>query len=204
MSILFEGFFLQASLILALGAQNLFVLESGLKRQRHLFVAGLCSICDAALIAVGVLGVATVLVKIPLLKISLGILGVLFLAWYGGVKLFEKPVLQDANSSTIPPNLKRIILQTLAFSILNPHVYLDAIVLIGGYSTTYDTMFERALFGAGATLFSVIWFLGLALLSAQASRFLNNPKSMRIVFVLSGCILIALACKLGVDVWQWA
>ncbi|MEI6806204.1 MAG: LysE family transporter [Myxococcaceae bacterium] len=87
-SILLEE--LSGEVQVSLGAQNLFVLESGLKKQRHFFVPGLCSLCDGALIAVGVLGVATILVEIPLLKISLGIFGVLFLAWYAiGVRFSE-------------------------------------------------------------------------------------------------------------------
>ncbi len=204
MSILFEGFFLQASLILALGAQNLFVLESGLKKQRYLLVASLCSLCDALLITLGVLGVATLFVQIPLLKIGLGVFGVAFLLWYGVVKLFEKPAsLENSHALKKSSHLRTVVLQTLAFSILNPHVYLDAIVLIGGYSTTFPTALERAWFGAGAALFSVVWFFGLALLSARASKLLNNPKTMRMIFVISGCVLIALALKLGIDVWSW-
>jgi L-lysine exporter family protein LysE/ArgO len=84
-----EGFLLQASLILALGAQNLFVLESGLKRQRHLLVALICSICDTVLIAVGVAGAASIFVQVPSLKICSGALGVLFLIYYGVKKILE-------------------------------------------------------------------------------------------------------------------
>ncbi len=90
MSLVFlQGFFLQASLILALGAQNIFVLNCGLQRQRHLLVALLSSLCDMTLILIGVLGVASVFVQVPLLKIGFGVLGVGFLAYYGVLKLKE-------------------------------------------------------------------------------------------------------------------
>jgi L-lysine exporter family protein LysE/ArgO len=84
-----QGFSLQASLILALGAQNIFVLNSGLKKQRHLLVAFVSSVCDTLLVFVGVLGVATFFVEFPVLKIGLGIIGVVFLFFYGVLKIKE-------------------------------------------------------------------------------------------------------------------
>ena len=78
-SIFIQGFLLQASLILALGAQNIFVLNSGLKKKRHFQVALVSSICDASLIFIGVLGIATFFIQYPILKISLGVAGVGFL-----------------------------------------------------------------------------------------------------------------------------
>jgi L-lysine exporter family protein LysE/ArgO len=169
-----QGFLLQASLILALGAQNLFVLESGLKRQRHLWVATLCTLCDALLIALGVLGAATIFVRLPWLKILFGILGVAFLAYYGWIKLTEKPAKQKStsfSSKKVVP-LRVVTGQTLAFSLLNPHVYLDTLVLIGGFS-------------------------------ASMSRYVNNAQIMRGVSIVSGVVLLALAVKLGLDVWRW-
>src|SRR5271170_136620 len=107
-----QGFLLQASLILALGAQNLFVLESGLKRRRHLLVALICSICDAALITVGVAGAASLFVRVPLLKIAFGGLGVAFLVYYGLLKLKEAwrpPATEQAHAQT-SVSVKKVIL----------------------------------------------------------------------------------------------
>jgi len=84
-----QGLLLQASLILAFGAQNIFVLHSGLRRQRHLLVAFVSSLCDTFLIFVGVLGVATFFVKFPVLKTGLGMVGVGFLFYYGILKILE-------------------------------------------------------------------------------------------------------------------
>ncbi len=96
-----------------------------------------------------------------------------------------------------------VVGQTLAFSLLNPHVYLDTVVLIGGYSTQFPGIFERSLFGVGASSFSLIWFFGLASFAAAMSRHMNNYKIMRGISISSGLILITLAVKLGLDVWQW-
>jgi L-lysine exporter family protein LysE/ArgO len=200
-----QGFLLQASLILALGAQNIFVLHSGLRRERHWLVAFVSSLCDAILVFVGVLGVATVFVQIPILKIGLGIVGVGFLFFYGLMKLKDAKngVVLSAESKSVT-STKQMILTALGFSLLNPHVYLDTVVLIGGYSSKFSEFIERFYFGAGASVFSAIWFFGLVSLASAGSRILNNPKAMRIISLVSGLILIALAVKLGADVAAWA
>ena len=86
---------------------------------------------------------------------------------------------------------------------LNPHVYLDAVVLIGSYSAKFDSLVHRFYFGAGAASFSIIWFFGLSLLASAASGLLNSPKAMSIVSLLSGIILILLSLKLGHEVYNW-
>lgn len=204
-SIFLQGFLLQASLILALGAQNIFVLNSGLRRQRHLLVAFVSSLSDAALIFIGVLGVATFFVEFPVLKIALGIIGVLFLTYYGVLKLLEfRNGFTTADFDTQPSSVRQTILVTLGFSLLNPHVYLDTIVLIGGYSSKFIDFQERLYFGAGSSFFSTIWFFSLAVLASLTSQLLKNPKAMKIVSLISGLILIALSIKLGTDVLSWS
>ncbi|MBS1960499.1 MAG: amino acid transporter [Bdellovibrionales bacterium] len=202
--IFIQGLLLQASLILALGAQNIFVLNSGLRRQHHLLVAFVCSVCDAVLIFVGVLGVATIFVQVPILKIGLGLVGVAFLFFYGFLKLREaKNGFQLKQDSAQAITVKQVVLTSLGFSLLNPHVYLDTVVLIGGYSAKFSELNERFYFGAGTATFSIIWFYGLALLASYSSRLLNSQRAMRIVSLVSGVILIFLAVKLGRDVWSW-
>jgi len=200
-----EGLFLQASLILALGAQNLFVLESGLRKRRHFFVAALCTLCDTTLITLGVLGAASIFVQIPWLKILFGFLGVAFLAYYGLLKLRERPVVSvnASDGDAEPVSVALVAGQTLAFSLLNPHVYLDTIILIGGYSSRFPLAWDRFVFGMGASTFSLIWFFGLSFAAAAMSRTMNNSKVMRCVSVVSGVVLLALALKLGMDVWGW-
>jgi L-lysine exporter family protein LysE/ArgO len=204
MKIFAEGFLLQGSLILALGAQNIFVLNSGLNRQRHLLVALVSSICDTILIFMGVLGVATIFIQVPLLKIALGIAGVAFLFFYGGLKLKEaKNGVGFQRKSFQAATARQVVILSLGFSFLNPHVYLDTIVLVGGYSSKFNELFERFYFGAGASAFSTIWFFGLSLLASAGNRLLNNSKAMRLVALVSGIILLVLSIKLGKDVCTW-
>ncbi|MCO5142557.1 MAG: LysE/ArgO family amino acid transporter [Oligoflexia bacterium] len=204
LSIFIQGFVLQASLILALGAQNIFVLNSGLRRQRHLLVAFVSSICDTLLIFVGVLGVATIFVQIPILKIGLGVVGVAFLFFYGLLKLKEaRDGVEISLDSKQTTTIRQTVLTALGFSLLNPHVYLDTVVLVGGYSSKFSQITERFYFGAGASAFSTIWFFGLALLASWGSKLLGSPKAMRIVSLVSGLILVILAIKLGSDVVGW-
>lgn len=202
--IFLQGFFLQASLILALGAQNIFVLNSGLKKERHLLVATICSLCDAILIFIGVLGVATVFVQVPILKILLGVFGVLFLLYYGILKLIEaKRGVKFSQVSDLVISKRKIILTTLGFSLLNPHVYLDTVVLIGGYSTKFGDLFQRFYFGLGAAIFSILWFFCLAILASSTSAFFKNKNALRLVALISSLILLALSVKLGIEIYSW-
>jgi len=203
-SIVIQGFLLQASLILALGAQNIFVLNSGLRKKRHFLVALVSSICDTTLIFVGVLGVATFFIQYPILKISLGIAGVSFLFFYGAMKINEsRNTIAITTTSSDTTNFWQTVFASLAFSLLNPHVYLDTIVLVGGYSSKFSVLSERLFFGLGASSFSTLWFFGLAFSASLFGSFLNNQKAMRMVSLVSGIILVLLALKLGAEVTHW-
>lgn len=206
MSQFIEGFVLQMGLILGLGAQNIFVLESGLKKQRHLLVATVCAVCDNILIAIGVLGAAAIFIKHPILKISFGVIGILFLVYYGLKKFtegFRKNQAIDFNSGSTKRSVKQVILLSLGFTLLNPHVYLDTVILIGGYAAKYSDLNSRLQFGAGAGALSILWFFGLSLFSYAMSSFLNNPKAMRWVAIVSGIVLLSIAWKLSFDVYAW-
>ena len=203
-SIVIQGFLLQASLILALGAQNIFVLNSGLRKKRHFLVALVSSICDTTLIFVGVLGVATFFIQYPILKISLGIAGVSFLFFYGAMKINEsRNTIAITTTSSDTTNFWQTVFASLAFSLLNPHVYLDTIVLVGGYSSKFSVLSERFFFGLGASSFSTLWFFGLAFSASLFESFLNNQKAMRMMSLVSGIILVLLALKLGAEATHW-
>src|SRR3989344_3261725 len=162
-SLFFEGLVLQASLIFALGAQNLFVLEAGLKRQHHLVISLVCFLCDLTLILLGVAGAATLFTQFPGLKILIGVLGVSFLFLYGVSKIFFNEITSvKKDSSPIEATLKRSILLAITFSILNPHAYLDAFILIGGFSSKYELLQDRLMLGLGAGVYSGVWFLLLS------------------------------------------
>ncbi len=200
-----QGLLLQSSLILALGAQNLFVLDCGVRKRNPLLVAITCGVCDLVLIILGVLGAAALFRAAPLIQPVIGALGVLFLFYYGFLKLREglrsTAISQTAADQSV--TLKATLIAALSFSLLNPHVYLDALVLIGGYSTKFPAMGERLLFGAGAASFSVIWFLALAFGAAAISTHLQSAKVLRGLSLASGVVLIALSFKLGTEALSW-
>lgn len=199
-----EGLLLQASLIFALGAQNIFVLESGLRRQHHLVISLVCFLCDLFLILLGVAGAATIFSHFPGLKILIGIIGVLFLLFYGLDKIFRQNLkLLITDGMEIKSSLKKSIMLAMTFSILNPHAYLDAFILIGGFSTKYDSLEERVMLGLGAGFYSGLWFLILASLSSFMRPILEHPLRMKMIMSVAGCLLVFLSGKLGVDVISW-
>lgn len=203
-SLFFEGLVLQASLIFALGAQNLFVLEAGLKRQHHLVISLVCFLCDTTLILLGVAGAATLFTQFPGLKILIGVLGVSFLFLYGVSKIFFNEITQlKKDSSPIEITLKRSILLAVTFSILNPHAYLDAFILIGGFSSKYELLQDRIMLGLGAGVYSGVWFLVLSSLSSVMKPILEHPFRMKMIMSVAGCVLVFLSGKLGMDVVSW-
>jgi L-lysine exporter family protein LysE/ArgO len=203
-SLFLEGLLLQASLIFALGAQNIFVLESGLRRENHLVVSFVCFLCDLTLILLGVAGAATLFTRFPHIKIFVGVLGVMFLFSYGMGKLFgDDSELKDIKEEGFKLTLKKSILLSFTFSILNPHAYLDAFILIGGFSTKYADMSDRIVLGLGAASYSGIWFLVLSTLSSVMKPILEHPGRMRVVMSCAGLVLIFLSGKLGLDVFSW-
>lgn len=198
-----EGFLLQGSLIFALGAQNLFVLESGMRRNYHLTVSFVCFLCDLTIIMLGVMGAATLFHHFPEFKIVVGIVGIVFLLQYGIGKM-RKPK-EDLYLSDVlkEKSLKRSILAAMTFSILNPHAYLDGIVLIGGYSSKYSEFPLRLGVGLGAATCSLVWFLVLSSASGMMMPFFQNPRRMRWVMSSAGVVLIILSARLSVDVYEW-
>ncbi len=201
-SVFMEGFFLQASLIFALGAQNLFVLESGLKRQHPIIISVICFLCDLSLIMVGVAGTASVLSEFHQLKIFFGILGIVFMAIYGLNKM-RKAEIPEGENIRLGQTIRTSILLAITFSILNPHAYLDAIVLIGGYSTKFEYPSERISLGLGAASFSLVWFLTLSCGASVIKPLLQNPQRMRFIRSLTGIVLFLLAGKLSGEVYGW-
>jgi L-lysine exporter family protein LysE/ArgO len=198
-----EGLLLQASLIFALGPQNLFVLESGLRRHHHLTVSFVCFLCDLTLIMLGVAGAATFFNHYPQIKIFFGVLGVGFLLLYGFGKIRtseESMVLSSDDSSA---TLKSVILKSITFSVVNPHAYLDGIVLIGGYSAKYSDLTSRLTLGLGAASFSLIWFLFLSLGASVMMPIFRSPKRMRWIMGSAGVVLLFLSAKLTMDVYGW-
>lgn len=203
-SLFFEGLILQASLIFALGAQNIFVLESGLKKQNPIVVSFVCFFCDLLLIMLGVAGAGTLFATFSQLKILIGVIGVFFLFQYGLSKIFiPQETFAENSDQKVKLSIKRSIILSITFSILNPHAYLDAFVLIGGYSSKYEFLSERMAIGLGAAFFSLIWFLCLSSASTMMKPIFVNNRSYKYVSLASGLLLIFMSYKLGQDVYSW-
>jgi L-lysine exporter family protein LysE/ArgO len=203
-SIFLEGLVLQASLIFALGAQNIFVLESGLRRRHPVAVSFACFFCDFVIIMLGVMGAATIFNGFPQLKIMVGVLGIGFLFYYGWTKLRtseEELTLKDKMFQG--KGLKWCVLSAITFSVVNPHAYLDGIVLIGGYSSKYIAIEQRFALGMGAAIYSLVWFLFLSFASSFLMPVFKDARRMRILMSTSGMVLIVLSVKLGLDVYSW-
>lgn len=199
MELFAKGFLLQASLILALGAQNLFVIDVGLKKNNHILAATICSICDVILIMLGVLGVSAILVKTPSFKAFVGLIGALFLLYYAILKFKEViyGIKEESRKNKGQLTKKMVIISTLGFTLLNPHVYIDTFFLIGGFSTQYKSINHKLSFGIGAGAFSIVWFYFLALFSSTFSNTLTKERNLRIVSLFAGLILGYLAFSLG-------
>jgi L-lysine exporter family protein LysE/ArgO len=190
-----RGLGLGASLIVAIGAQNAFVLRQGLRREQAVLVAAICICCDAALIAAGALGVGGVVARWPLLARLASLGGAAFLLHYGfrAFRSAQHPSSLDTSAAALPRS--GVIASTLSVSLLNPHVYLDTVVLVGGLAAQYAAL-PRALFAAGAVTASCVWFFGLALGAAHLTPLFKRPRAWQVLDCLIGVVMWIIALSL--------
>lgn len=195
-----QGFLLGGSLIMAIGMQNAFVLRQGLKNSHVLATALTASLCDFTLIIAGVFGFGLLVTKAPVLLDVLKYGGAAFLFAYG-IKSFlraYKPENLDekkAEGLLKQEGLKETILLLLAFSLLNPHVYLDTVVLIGGLSAAQGEI-GKYWFGAGASSASFVWFFSLAYAGRWLAPVFARPRAWQILDLIIGIIMWAIAASL--------
>jgi len=194
---------LGGGLIIAIGAQNAYLLSLGIKRNHHFAAATICTLWDITLITLGVLGVgAWVQANPSMLKYTLWG-GAVFLIAYG-VRAFmsawEGKVLDpgDGEVGFGLQSLKNVAITTFAIGVLNPHVYLDTIVLLGSISGKF-TGNGRYLFGLGAATSSVIWFYSLGFASQLLAPLFGRPTAWRIMDVLICLTMCVIAAKLIVQ-----
>jgi L-lysine exporter family protein LysE/ArgO len=191
-----KGFALSAGLIIAIGAQNMFVLRQGLKREHVLPIVLFCAAADAALIVAGVSGLGGVLALIPGLSLILSLGGAAFLAWYGvsALRRAAQPsglVIGHEAGLTLGAALAG----SAAFTFLNPHVYIDTVMLMGAVGASLPAT-ERPLFMAGAILASVTWFSSLGFGARFLAPLFARPAAWRVLDVGIGVMMLALAASL--------
>jgi L-lysine exporter family protein LysE/ArgO len=197
-----EGFLLGGSLIIAIGAQNAYVLSLGISRNHHLVSATICAVIDVSLIVMGVAGMGRLVqTNTALLKIALWG-GAAFLFLYGLRMLrlaISGEVLQvDASGPGPGLTLKNVTLTTLAVSLLNPHVYLDTVVLMGSISGKF-TGSGRIIFALGACTASAIWFYSLAFAGQLLAPVLGRPTVWRVLHVIFCLTMWGIAMRLVMD-----
>src|SRR3954470_20568379 len=199
MNAFLSGLLLCLGLIVAIGAQNAFVLRQGLRREHVFAVCAVCALSDAVLIAAGVAGFGALVTALPWLTPAMRYGGALFLGRVGLRSLWAP----WRNSSGLDPaadepkSLSATVLTCLAFTWLNPHVYLDTVVLLGSISTGYAG--QRIAFAAGAVTSSFLFFFALGYGARLLRPLFASPRAWRVLDGFIGVSLLALAVKLGLE-----
>lgn len=190
------------SLIVAIGAQNAYVLRQGLRREHVLAVVLVCALSDAVLIVVGVAGLGSLLTAVPWLLVVVRLVGAVFLLGYAVIaarRALHPAVLEADATAGTAVRLAPIIATVLALTWLNPHVYLDTVVLLGSVAATHGD--QRWPFAAGAVLGSVLWFTALGFGARFLRPVFSKPLSWRILDVAIAVIMTAIAVSLVVGLF---
>jgi L-lysine exporter family protein LysE/ArgO len=184
------------SLIIAIGAQNAFVLRQGLRREHVLAVVAVCAASDALLIAAGVGGLGSLLQLAPWLLVVVRIGGAAFLIVYGvlAARRAISPKTLETTDDAKPRSLLPVLATVLALTWLNPHVYLDTIVLLGSIAATHGD--ERWWFGLGAAIASVLWFSALGFGARLLQPVFRKPIAWRVLDAIIALVMWAIAASL--------
>ena len=190
-----SGFLLGLSLIIAIGSQNAFVLKQGLKREHIFFVCLFCALSDAILISAGVGGFGAVTARYPHIVDVAKFAGVVFLLGYGLQSLYASVRLSQALTveGQVVSSLKKALLLCFGFTWLNPHVYLDTLVLVGMVSTGANS---KVVFAAGAVSASFFFFFALGYGARLLKPLFAKPKAWNVLDALVGILMLYLAWHL--------
>lgn len=185
------------SLIVAIGAQNAFVLRQGILREHVLPVVLICGLTDAILQILGAAGIGLVVERAPVLLEVIRWGGVVFLLWYA-VAALRRSMNPEAlvAGEGAPTPLRRVILTCLAITYLNPHVYLDTMVLMGSIANAQGDP-ARWWFVGGGSLASMIWFAALGYGARSLTRFFATPRAWQILDRVIAVVMVAIAARLA-------
>jgi L-lysine exporter family protein LysE/ArgO len=194
---LVAGLLTGLSLIVAIGAQNAFVLRQGLRRQHVGPVVAVCAVSDLVLIAAGVAGIGAIVQHAPTALDVVRWLGVAFLTAYGVRSLWRagRPEALTA-SSDAEPRLRGAVVQAVALTWLNPHVYLDTVLMLGSIAAHHGPT-GKWWFAVGAGLGSILWFAGLGYGARLAAPLLSRPRAWQVLDVLIGLTMLTIAVQLA-------
>ena len=191
------GFALSATLIIAIGAQNAFVLRQGIRKEHVAPIVAFCAIADLLLIAVGVAGLAGILGDSRTLVALLTIAGSAFLVWYG-IRALQRALLPQslrAAAGNEPLSLANAMAQAAGFTLLNPHVYLDTVLLMGSIGTRQPADL-RIWFVGGAACASGVWFTTLGFGARLLAPIFARPRAWQVLDTLVGLTMLSLAVLL--------
>jgi L-lysine exporter family protein LysE/ArgO len=190
-----NGLLISLGLIMAIGTQNAYVLAQSLRREHHLSVALLCIVCDVVLVAAGVFGLANVLAHSPTLLAIARWGGVIFLLWYGAMALRRAMSPQSLAQGDADGQRSRraVLLTALAVTLLNPHVYLDTVLLVGSLGAQQTV---PGAYVAGAASASVLWFSTLAIGAAWLAPWLARPTTWRLLDLMVAVMMFGVAVQL--------
>lgn len=194
------GMLLGLSIIISIGAQNLFVIKQGLRNEYPYLCALTCFLSDFILIILGVTGVSALIIEIPLIKLVMLVAGMLFLGIYGSLaikrgfnsKAISESLKQLQQQTSISSSSVRLIILGLSFSLLNPHAILDTVVIIGSSANHYANELKY-FFVAGTIVASLVWFLGLTVITKRFANKLMSIKFWQTLEFVSGAIMIGFA-----------
>ena len=190
------GASLGLTLIVAIGSQNAFVLRQGLRREHVGAIVVFCAVADALLMLAGVAGLAQLLGNRPALASALTLGGAAFLSVYGLRALWRaaRPSALLATQGAGGISLHQALLQTAAFTLLNPHVYLDTVLLVGSVGAQWGE--ARWWFAAGAAGSSVLWFTALGYGARWLAPWFARPRAWQVLDGLIGVVMLGIAALL--------
>jgi len=194
---LVAGLLTGLSLIVAIGAQNAFVLRQGLLRQHVGPVVAVCAVSDLVLITAGVAGIGAIVQHAPTALTVVRWLGVAFLTAYGVRSLWRSRHAETLHAAAADaPRLRAAVIQAVALTWLNPHVYLDTVLLLGSIAAHHGPT-GKWWFAAGAGLGSILWFTGLGYGARFLAPLLSRPRAWQVLDVLIGLVMLAIAAQLA-------
>lgn len=198
MQTFFHGFAVCFGLIASIGAQNAFLLKQGILKQHVFWIAFICFICDIVLMSLGVLGLGTLIAQSPFFTLLLSLIGALFLFTYGSrafISAYRGISQLHNDAASTKTGLKKAILITLAITLLNPHVYIDTVVIVGGIGGTLD--FEQKIhFLLGALICSFLWFFGVGYGTGYLAPYFVKRRTWQILDLITGLIMYLIAISL--------
>lgn len=194
--VMLTGFATTMALIAAIGAQNAFVLRQGIRGEHVMPVVALCAVSDLVLIFAGIAGFGALIAAHPGVVVAAQYGGVMFLIGYGllAARRAMKPGALTP-SDAAPARLAGVLATCLALTFLNPHVYLDTVILLGALANEHQD--RRWLFGVGAVTASVVWFTGLGFGAKRLSRFFAAPRTWRILDGAIAATMVGLGAALA-------